>query len=392
MKQGRSDSRLLLTLVFSSFLANPVMAGQNVAPTFKPGYRPAANTDEGGFWYQVDKIEQEVARSPQVVKDPDLNRYVDDLVCKLAGDYCSGIRVYIIKNPHFNASMYPNGMMHVWTGLLLRAENEAQLAAVLGHEIGHYLRAHQIERWRSLRDGASAAIFVDMILTMGLATMAVASGNSAFGRDQEVEADQFGMDLMVKQGYEPSEALNLWRYVSAEQAADKSKSGRSIFFATHPQPKQRIEKLEEAVDKVTHENHTEFVSAQQSYTSAIAPYYFDFMEDHFNLQEYEQTEVMLGKHQQLGYPMGQIYYFKGRLATLKKEEGFQSVAESALLASINAEGAPVESYRELGYLYLKSGKKAEAGGMFRKYLEILPEASDRKMIEFYLSSIGNANE
>jgi len=317
---------------------------------------------------------------------------VNDLVCKLAGDYCSGIRVYIIKNPHFNASMYPNGMMHVWTGLLLRAENEAQLAAVLGHEIGHYLRSHQIDRWRSLRNGASAAIFLDMVLTMGLATMAVASGASAFGRDQEIEADQFGMDLMTKQGYEPNEAVNLWRYVNAEQAADKSKTGHSIFFATHPQPKQRIEKLEETARAVTQHKQSEFVSAEQNYLSAITPHYLEFMEDHFELQEYEQTELLLLKHQQLGYPQGQIDFFRGRLAMLQKGADFQARAETAFLASIDTAAAPAETYRELGYLYLKSRKNQEAATMFHKYLDSQPDASDRKMIEFYLSPIGNAHE
>ena len=54
----------------------------------------------------------------------------------------------LVRTPYFNASMAPNGMMQVWSGLLLRVDNEAQLAAVLGHEIGHYLARHSVERLR----------------------------------------------------------------------------------------------------------------------------------------------------------------------------------------------------------------------------------------------------
>ena len=385
-------SQLLLAIALSGTIVAPVQAGGKIQPAFEPGYRPASDSDEGGFWLQVDKFEQDVMRAPQRVRDPALNQYVQDLVCRLAGEYCSDIRVYIVKNPHFNASMYPNGMMHIFTGLLLRVENEAQLAAVLGHEIGHYLRAHQIERWRSLRNGASAAIFFDMVLTAGLATLAVASGSSAFGRDQEMEADRFGLELMASNGYEPTEAVNLWDYIRQEEAADNSKASRNIFFATHPQPKERIDALNRPAVEIGNDGKSDFATNQQAYFSVMKPLYFDYMDDHFNLQEYQQTEMMLEKHLEMGYPQAQVTYFKGRLATLQKSEDYPADAEEAFLVSIRSEGTPARSYRDLAYLYLKSDRKDEAGGLFQQYLERDPDATDRKMIEFYLSSIGNSND
>ena len=72
------------------------------------------------------------------VRDPVLNAYVRKVLCRTIGDaHCAPIRLYIIRTSQFNASMAPNGMMQVWTGLLLRMDNEAQLATVLGHEMGH---------------------------------------------------------------------------------------------------------------------------------------------------------------------------------------------------------------------------------------------------------------
>ena len=388
----RTLRQLFLPVILSGVAVSPTLADQPLNPAFEPGYRPANNSDEGGFWLKVDKLEREIQRSPQLIRDPKLTRYIDELVCRLAGDYCADIRVYIIKNPNFNATMYPNGMMHVWTGLLLRVENEAQLAAVLGHEIGHYLSAHQIERWRSLRNGASAAIFLDMVLTAGLATMAVASSNSAFGRDQEMEADLFGLSLMSANGYAPSEAVSLWDYIDREQDADQSKAKRNVFFATHPLPEARIDSLQETARSMQQAQSGDFIVDRQGYLAMIKPHYFDFMQDHFDLQEHQQTELLLTKHRDTGFPQSQIDYFKGRLETLVKQEDYQAKAEKAFLSSINADDTPAQAYRETAYLYLKSGRKEEAKSMFRQYLNESPDAPDKKMIDFYLSSTGNSND
>lgn len=56
--------------------------------------------------------------------------------------------------------MAPNGYMEIWTGLMLRAQNEAQLAYVIGHEIGHYQERHSLERWRAVRNTTTALAFV----------------------------------------------------------------------------------------------------------------------------------------------------------------------------------------------------------------------------------------
>src|SRR5215831_9630937 len=116
--------------------------------SLQPGERPTPGSDEAGLWMQMDRAELTLRTSANLVYDPALNEYVRQIVCRLAGPHCDGLRVYIVRNPEFNASMAPNGMMLVWTGLLLRMENEAQLAFILGHELGHYLRRHALQQFR----------------------------------------------------------------------------------------------------------------------------------------------------------------------------------------------------------------------------------------------------
>ncbi len=222
------------------FLATQVFAQpKSIEPLIDPDYRPKLSSDEGGFWYQIDQLEEKIKNSSYVVKDESLNRYINDLVCRLADEYCNSIRVYIIDNPHFNASMYPNGMMHIWTGLLLRIENEAQLASVLAHEIAHYLRIHQITQWRKLRSGLAFTTMLDVMLTGGLATLALAGNTASFSRVQEKEADIYGVQLMVANNYDPNASWKLWEYLTHEREVDESKSKRGSFFASHPHSEDR---------------------------------------------------------------------------------------------------------------------------------------------------------
>ena len=118
--------------------------------------RPELESDEGGLWAMMDREERRLRRSPFALRDARLQAYVQGIACRLAGEHCPDVRVHLVRTPYFNASMAPNGMMQVWTGLLLRVDNEAQLAAVLGHEIGHYLARHAVE---TLRDAKSRSAF-----------------------------------------------------------------------------------------------------------------------------------------------------------------------------------------------------------------------------------------
>ena len=123
---------LVLSLVVAS-CATPSSEVRDI----QPGERPALASDEAGLWMYMEDMERRLATSGRVINDPALNDYIRDVLCRLAPAYCSDIRFYVVRTPHFNASMAPNGFMQIWSGLILRAQNEAQLAYILGHELAH---------------------------------------------------------------------------------------------------------------------------------------------------------------------------------------------------------------------------------------------------------------
>ena len=146
---------VLATLVTIFFLPHAWSEVLDIPlPIIQPGYAPAvdAKDDEKGFWMSMDEAVKSLERSPLVVRDGVLDEYVNNLACEIAEEYCSDLKVFVIRNPYFNASMAPNGAMLVHTGLLVRAVSSDQVAAVLGHELAHYTQTHSIKRWRVLKN------------------------------------------------------------------------------------------------------------------------------------------------------------------------------------------------------------------------------------------------
>lgn len=354
-------------------------------PTFEPGYRPEISSDAGGFWYKVDKIEERLKHSPVVIRDPILNNYVEELTCKVAGIYCPHIRVYIIDSPHFNASMFPNGMMHIWSGLLLRVQNEAQLSAVLAHEIAHFLLSHQITQWRKLRNGAAVATFMDAFLTAGFATLAVAGNTMSFSRLQEAQADFYGLELMEKAGYSPHEAHVLWQQIINESNNDDSKAKRSDFFASHPKNEQRVNELLDLSKKHFSEKKDYQLNKAQ-YIDVIAPHYLAFMDEQIKLQDFGRTEFLLKSHRSLGLPKSIIDYFRAKMHALRKNDGDLEQAIILYKNSIIEKDTPPQAYRDLGFLLTKK-KDPIATEYLQTYLRINPEAPDKTIVNFYIKML-----
>ena len=138
-----------------------------------PGTVPTAGSDESELWYAMDRAETELRRSPLLVRDPALNDYIRGVACKVAGEHCKDLRVYVMDVPQFNASMAPNGMMLFWTGALLRIRDEAELAFVLGHETGHFTARHSLRQWRRMKD-ASAWLSAFQVVAYGVGAGGIA--------------------------------------------------------------------------------------------------------------------------------------------------------------------------------------------------------------------------
>ncbi|MBI2161377.1 MAG: M48 family metalloprotease [Candidatus Rokubacteria bacterium] len=390
MKRAGTLPRLALGLVLLASCATPRGAPGAVADV-KPGERPPIESDEAGLWMAMDRVEASLKTSGHLVTDSALNAYVRGVVCRLAGAHCGDVRVYVVQTPHFNASMAPNGMMQVWTGLLLRADNEAQLAYVLGHEIGHYLRRHSVQLFRDLRAKADASLFFSVLTAAAgvgfvgpLAQLAMLSSVFAFSRDNEREADDVGFELMVRAGYEPHEAPKIWEALLKERAAVKD-AEPLVFFATHPSTDERVATLKGLADKAAAAGGADV--GRERYLAAMLPFRATMLRDELRLRRPAATQLVLDRLLAAGAAPGEVHFFQGELHRLRGEAGDDQKAIAAYEKAATAAGAPAETQRNLGLVLMKTGDRTRARAAFARYLERRPDAQDREIIRDYLKRL-----
>lgn len=351
-------------------------------------YRPAADSDEGGLWMMADTLEKNMQSSPLLVRDAALNAYVKGVVCKVAPDRCQDIRIYILDIPHFNASMAPNGAMQVWTGLLLRARNESQLAFILGHEISHYTLRHTLAEWRRARSTAGQLAFFTVFTAGigGLAYLAAVDSLMAFSRDEERAADAHGFDLAVAAGYDPAQSTALWREVEAEEKADPHKKEEFSFTKTHPDTAERLVTMEKRAAEAEPKRQ-DWSVGREAYQAAMQPFRTQWLDEDLALGDYEQSITLLDTLLGDSPNSGVLQYYLGEAYRRRNADGDAQKALDAYHAAVAAGDAPTAVYRGLGLTAMKTGDKAAARDAFQKYLAAAPAADDRSMIEYYLSHL-----
>lgn len=158
----------------------------------------------------------------------------------------------VFDDPQVNAFALPGGKIGVYTGLLEVTENQHQLAAVIGHEIGHVIAEHGNERMSSSTligvgmDVTNQLLETNQIANNNLIMAAIGVGVQVgvqlpFSRTHESEADLIGLDLMAKAGFKPQESVKLWENMSAASGGQR----QAEFLSTHPSPDSRIIKLQQ---------------------------------------------------------------------------------------------------------------------------------------------------
>jgi predicted Zn-dependent protease len=363
----------------------------DLTPKIPPGYKPDGANDEKGMWLELEEYEQAIQRSPLLVKDPFINAYVRDVTCRVTGEYCADLRIYIIRNPYFNASMTANGIVQVWTGLLLRVSSEDELAAVLGHELAHYTQLHTMDRLRRTTKAATSGSIFDMgllVLTgvsVPVGQLTALASLMAYSRGDESEADLLGAKFMADAGYDPHAAAELWKKIVDEDANAVAKGTEpGLFSKTHPSSADRIVELNRFVD----ENFPEATADpanKQSHLDMLNAYYLMLMEDQIDTNRFGRTEVLLDRHRQMGVQEELVHFFHGEMYRQRDEAGDMEFAIKAYTLAAQGDNPVPDAYRNLGYIYLKQDNLPQAQYNFRQYLELEPDADDRAMIEFYLN-------
>ncbi len=199
----------------------------------------------------------ELKKKQNVKKDPKVNQFVECVskaVLKGAGEKPEDWEIKVFEDKTPNAFALPGNHIGVHTGMLDIIQNPAQLAAVIGHEIGHVKANHSNERVSQnmvAQTGLVAANVLigqdsekDKLLLASLGIGAQVGFLLPFSRKHEEESDRLGVQYMAKAGFDPKQAAELWK-----QMAKNSKGAPPEFLSTHPSNQSRIEDLTEYAKK-----------------------------------------------------------------------------------------------------------------------------------------------
>lgn len=374
----------LATAAATAWAADPV-------DTALPGQRPPPGSDEDELWYAMERAERELLQHPLRVRDPELNAYVRDVACRVAGDHCPDLRVYIVEQPWFNASMAPNGMLVVWTGALLRFQDEAELALVLGHELAHFRERHAIKQWRKAKNTSAVVGSIGLLAFGGgagaagyLANFLGVAGLSQFSRDAERESDELGFAAAVGQGYASAAGARLWQRMAAEE--DARGYGKPIpVFASHPRTAERLADIQAAAKRYDGGG----LSGRDAYQAAVRPFLVQWLEGELSRRMYDTSVQVIGDLRALADPGLQATYafFLAEALRRRGKDGDAARAQALYEEAVALPDPPAGALREHGMALRAQGDRKGAGAAFQRYLTMAPEAGDVAFVRQYLAEM-----
>ncbi len=421
-----APSRAIAWVLIASFLTASC-ATRNVPPIGAGGQPFKPESDEVSLWKQAEKEEETLTKKAKIYDDPLLDEYLGKIADRLLPDEVRaaggpGLRFGVMSDPTLNAFAMPNGRIYVHSGLLSRLDNEAQLATILGHEMTHVTSRHALRFTRDATnkqilftvlavaasigvavasgsrqqsgDSIGAAVLsqtANAILGIGLQLAAIAAING-YGRDLEREADQGGMEKLVRAGYDPKEAPKVFQLLQAE-SKDRG-SLETFFFGSHP-------KLQERIDTTTELVNTRYAAAAAAPDAVKTTEEFglrmrtvvrenallDIRAGRFKLAQAQLDRVaaITPKDPTLHLYYGDLYRLQSQRArSVADKDDFAKNALEHYELSAGLDPTFPDPFRQLGFLYYQQKDAERARDAFKKYLALKPDAPDAKRIREYL--------
>src|SRR5271157_5988885 len=220
------------------------------------------NPGKGLDFYSLEReialgksLAQEVERSSKLIDDPVVTEYVNRVGQNLVrnSDARVPFTIKVIDSDVVNAFALPGGFFYVNSGLILRADEEAELAGVMGHEIAHVAARHGT---RNATKGEIAQFATIPLILLGPGgwagyglyqglNLAIPMGFLKFSRDNEREADYLGLQYMYKAGYDPNAFVSFFEKIEAEEKRHPGSIPK--IFSTHPPTPERVQKAQEEI-------------------------------------------------------------------------------------------------------------------------------------------------
>lgn len=391
---------------------------------------------------KVNQVDREFERNGLVLEDADVVAYIQEVGMRLVPEAPLEKvtwRFRILRDSSLNAFALPNGSIYIHSGLLAKLRNEAQLAAVLGHEVTHVMNRHSYLENRSVRKkmatmnvlaaiggvagqvGGIGGVTAGAVL-QGLVPGVMVATIFGYSRELEHEADEYGLQAMARNNYAPIQMAGLFEQLKDDTEVQLQKEPGGL-YADHPRLDERMRYVSEMADKLPlsgtaivraaeydrqmervfrHDISLEILTGRARTALVIAQRLTDI-----NPDSSENACLMGESYRALGgrtpRPRPEELTDSGKSATrkqlskltpleyeaaLRKTPEGQAAwaanvksAETAYKRALTLDPQNARAVRGLAALYDADGRSAEALDGYRKYLQLAPGATDTYRIK-----------
>jgi len=365
----------------------------STTPPPSPEADPNVAEDEKRLWQRAAEEQALLESSGVIYRDQALEEYLHQIANNLQPLEVRekfNFRIRLIKDPFLNAFAFPNGVIYLHTGILSRLDNEAQLAALLAHEMTHCTHRHALRAFRGLKNQNSLILSLkqtvariastgDLLDLFGTtASMAAING---YAQHFETEADMVGLKLMAKAGYEPSEALRLFEHLKQELEAENLKE--PFFFATHPQLQKRIENSKGFLDKLKRPE-AQGIKNREVFLDRIQQVLLYNASLDLKAGRFRSARRGAEKYLTIRKDDPRAYFLVGEILRQRGELEDEMRAKNFYEQAIALDPSYPDPHKAIGLIYFKEGAWMLAKQSFESSLALSPHMQDRAYIQGYL--------
>ena len=288
-----------------------------------------------------------------------------------------------------NAFVLPDGTIYVHSRMLVVMENEAQLAAILGHELVHFINRHLVKERREARSKAALSAALSSMLPVTPLTGEVAELFSlaairGYSGERETEADIVGFKLVVQAGYDPAEVLKIFEALQREAPPGQSEG---FFFATHPRLKERINSTRELLLSGYASRDPEAVRrvGREEFERAISDLLLENASMELRSGRFQEAKRSIERHLAANPMSPRGHFLRGEWWRLSGDGDHEAI--QAYENAVQYDARFPEPRRELGLLLRTRGEREAARAQLQRYLELAPQAPDATIIRGYLNAL-----
>ena len=332
--------------------------------------------DEKRIWARCAEEQEVIDGSGFIYEDKELTDYINKVGLSLFDKTVHNkikFRIKIMRNPYSNAFAYPNGVIYIHTGMLARIENEAQLATLLAHEMTHITHRHALSGSRNLK---SKSIYIAAVGGLG-----VSASINGYSRKCENEADTEGFKLIVKAGYSPNEATQIFSHIKDELTEENIKE--PFAYGTHPHLQDRVNNYKQLIADLADKHGR--ATNERIYRNKISKLLIDNSTLDIEAGRFATAEKTIDKYISFFPSKCEGYYLKGKLIYQKGTEADTAKALLFFEKSVSLNSNYADPYKEIGYINFKLNDKKKASASFKKYLSLKPNAHDSDYIKEYIN-------